>query len=382
MHETHSRLAGDKPVIPEILWPRQERKAITRLAEAEPLTYWANKARRFIELAEPKEIEFFVSRMRDSAATRYDTELICEIRKHALEAGMLKQTPGLQSVYAGRIFAAAGMTRMFREMTQSSGLYGYIGAKEAWNISAGFVPMMSWPRITHRFDAKAWELVTTKPIELMPQDAVGLFDRFVNRTLMLEIPPGTLGDVRWLCGSIHRLTETRVAVNISGFPTPVEAFEPVESNIYYLFHDFGDGIDPSTWGNWEPGVGGKEVFYAFLSAAAYLNSRPDDIEATKAPGVRVRRLANKAKTELPVTNIVGSRLGRTIRLLEEKRDAVEAENRTITGRKKPVPHWRSPHHAVYWTGTGRKVPVVRWIDAVLVNENVAGAPVTTHKVTT
>lgn len=65
---------------------------------------------------------------------------------------------------------------------------------------------------------------------------------------------------------------------------------------------------------------------------------------------------------------VGTRIGSVIR--KAKADAANAQTdiRSLSGspRRSPIPHVRSAHYATYWTGEGRKVPVVHWIEPIFV----------------
>lgn len=71
---------------------------------------------------------------------------------------------------------------------------------------------------------------------------------------------------------------------------------------------------------------------------------------------------------------VGIRIGAAIR----KAVQADAANSAAPGHHaSPAPHVRRAHYATYWTGPGRKIPVVRWIQPVLVGLKQADQTIST-----
>lgn len=77
--------------------------------------------------------------------------------------------------------------------------------------------------------------------------------------------------------------------------------------------------------------------------------------------------APAAATIKPTSYNVGVRIGAAIRAALAARE-VEINEVNVAAHKhaSPIPHIRRAHYATYWTGEGRKIPVVRWIEPILV----------------
>jgi hypothetical protein len=106
------------------------------------------------------------------------------------------------------------------------------------------------------------------------------------------------------------------------------------------------------------------MYAPLFNLVLYLCSKDPDIIAPKRTRpVQSTRNPKKRKKNcmLPKEYRVGSRVGEALRRARETTASV-----TGTGARK-APHFRKPHWHLYWTGKGRKMPVVKLMDLIPVN---------------
>ncbi|CCK82422.1 AcrVA2 family anti-CRISPR protein [Desulfobacula toluolica] len=104
-----------------------------------------------------------------------------------------------------------------------------------------------------------------------------------------------------------------------------------------------------------------ELYSSYFSLVLYLCSADRDIiQTSKVRKVKKSKNPKKKKRQLPVEYRVGSAIGGAIRR------ARGSSQGTGEGTKKS-PHIRKAHYHTYWTGKGRKKPVVKFIAPVPVN---------------
>jgi len=107
-----------------------------------------------------------------------------------------------------------------------------------------------------------------------------------------------------------------------------------------------------------------ELYSPFFSLILYLCSANRDIVGPlKTRKMRQTKNPKKQKRQLPVEYRVGTALGSAIR-----RAQIKDLNHEIgrTGGTKG-PHIRKAHYCLYWTGPGRKVPIVKLIPSLPIN---------------
>ena len=89
--------------------------------------------------------------------------------------------------------------------------------------------------------------------------------------------------------------------------------------------------------------------------------------------------AASARPTRPLTYDVGVRIGAAIRTAQHDAEAAagQLDRAPSASRTSPTPHVRRGHYATYWTGSGRKVPIVRWIEPLLIGVRKADSGITT-----
>lgn len=106
---------------------------------------------------------------------------------------------------------------------------------------------------------------------------------------------------------------------------------------------------------------GGSAYMPFFSLIIYLCTADRDIIGpAKTRKIRKTRNPKKQKRQLPVEYRVGTSIGGAIRR------ARGTAKGTGAGAKK-APHIRKSHYHLYWTGKGRKTPIVKLIPPVPVN---------------
>lgn len=374
------------PTWGEILWTdRKQRRSIARLVDECNLLWWWFKAMRLVEISDHDSIlagmKGVIQESNAATAERMAKGIAMskeEFLQGATEKGHERRT--YLEVY--RLLLRGGLQVSFENMMKRA--QPREGLKEAWqeytDLATAYAPFLAWNRKLYSFDAKAWELITANPLDLTWRQAATMFDAFPGNTVCIEVPEGIElpGSPRYLIGGAFANMERghkEPLLLLVSLPHTREPWERVETAMSWVFQD--SNMLYST----DPEDGMAAVAPFFLCAVAYLQARPED--RTPRPlkqSKKIRRAADDL--ELPEPLEVGVRLGQSIRLLEQQRDEVIRENlRTPEGRKRPVPHWRSPHHHIYWTGSDRKTPVVKWVDAVIVNKDLGEVGVVQHKVT-
>lgn len=131
-----------------------------------------------------------------------------------------------------------------------------------------------------------------------------------------------------------------------------------------------------------------DIIMFLMQALMYLSSKEPDVgenpqtKKTYRPSVQVKnRYSEIRKWD------VGIRYGNKVRLIKQQMGNKEAKNvsdddvlqKEPGHRKSPRPHSRCAHWTHYWTGPGRKVLEVRWIEPTFVGSS-GVLPVTKHKV--
>lgn len=106
------------------------------------------------------------------------------------------------------------------------------------------------------------------------------------------------------------------------------------------------------------------MYAPLFNLVLYLCSKGADILApAKTRPVRVSKNPKKQKKNrrLPVEYRVGTRIGAALR------QARESSSGAAGSGSRKSPHIRKPHWHLYWTGKGRAVPVVKFMDIIPVN---------------
>lgn len=103
-----------------------------------------------------------------------------------------------------------------------------------------------------------------------------------------------------------------------------------------------------------------ELYSRYFSLVLYLCSAERDIIQTSKPR-KINKNPKKRKRQLPIEYRVGSAIGGSIRRARGSQGIGTGE-----GTKK-APHIRKAHYHTYWTGKGRKKPIVKLIPPVPVN---------------
>lgn len=116
----------------------------------------------------------------------------------------------------------------------------------------------------------------------------------------------------------------------------------------------------------------KEMSLFILQLLGYMTSEEPDIEESKLSKSAHKPIKGKPKNKFSEIQSfdVGVRYGTTIRAFLKQKAAESEESDTEEnkgkGRKSPIPHFRSAHWQVFWTGEGRKIPIKKWIQPTFV----------------
>ena len=116
----------------------------------------------------------------------------------------------------------------------------------------------------------------------------------------------------------------------------------------------------------------KEMSLFILQLLGYMTSEEPDIAESKQSKATHKPIKGKPKNKFSEIQSfeVGIRYGTTIRAFLKKKVAESDESDTTAsnskGRKSPIPHFRSAHWQVFWTGEGRKIPIKKWIQPTFV----------------
>jgi hypothetical protein len=104
-----------------------------------------------------------------------------------------------------------------------------------------------------------------------------------------------------------------------------------------------------------------------LPLLLYLASDVPEVRHRREPGRRPERRGPERDSGGPNWWEVGYRIGAVLGRAREPRPEVPAEAPAEAGRA-PVPHVRRAHYHLYWTGSGRREPRVRWLHPILVGD--------------
>jgi hypothetical protein len=104
------------------------------------------------------------------------------------------------------------------------------------------------------------------------------------------------------------------------------------------------------------------VLYLCSVAADIRAARGSDRTPTRPQPVRTKRGERLFPPAQPTTWEVAYRLGATLRQAQQREATLEATAAEASPpRVRPRPHIRRAHWHLYWTGTGRQTPRVRWV---------------------
>ena len=382
----------------EALWTKKEQKWVGRLNEVEPFLYWVQKARKLVEIGTFEDLMEVLDHIGIRSPRIDEQELLKRFKqlwKMRTDMSWISELingkdDGFGYMLMMNVLVRAGLLQVFKRMTKGNPKVRL--SSEHMNTfceeAAGYVPLLAWPGRLYSFDGKAWELINKKPVELSIPEAMPLFGTFPNRTVAIEIPETASTAASYAVATCTTINQEECFV-IGAFPKTFEVSQKVEGSFSWASLVDGketsvrsaalDGEIPKSDGE---SIQIEKITPMMLSAVAYLTARPKDFRPLpKKTNPKAKRAVKETGARFPSRHEYGVHLGQTIRLLEQKKAEVERENlTTITGRKRPVPHWRDPHHRVYWTGEGRTTPVVKWIDAVIVNADVGEPVMTKNKV--
>ena len=105
-----------------------------------------------------------------------------------------------------------------------------------------------------------------------------------------------------------------------------------------------------------------------MQMIAYLSSQKPDIKEPEGGFYRKRQAGIPAKNRFSEVHSfdVGVRFGSSFRKIKQERGITGYVSSTITGRRSPIPHFRSAHWQTFHVGPGRQETVQLWIEPVFV----------------
>jgi hypothetical protein len=122
------------------------------------------------------------------------------------------------------------------------------------------------------------------------------------------------------------------------------------------------------------------VLYLCSVAADIREARGSDRAPKRPHPVRTKRGERLFPPAQPTTWEVAYRLGATLRQAQQQGQSLPHDpDATMTRRARPRPHIRRAHWHLYWTGTGRQTPKVRWLPPTFVGSD-GGLVPTIHPV--
>lgn len=154
---------------------------------------------------------------------------------------------------------------------------------------------------------------------------------------------------------------------------------------YDVYTQMGDGKLQSM----ENCMGRVETILFAMQMLCYLSSKEPDIDESpqtrrtyKKSGIVRNRFSEVQSWDVGVRygNRVRVTVKEAVRNYKEEAEALEADIKSPTLRKAPVPHFRSAHWQRYWTGVGRTTCEVRWIEPVFVGLRDSTPDVVIHRI--
>lgn len=126
------------------------------------------------------------------------------------------------------------------------------------------------------------------------------------------------------------------------------------------------------------------IQFIFQSMLYLASNEPDIQPSPKQKYLYTGKPQQKSQDNNLALHEVGVRYGKTIRLHKSQNQTsnqnIQVINLTNNTKRSITSHVRKAHWHTYWTGKGRKIPIVKWIPPTFVSGNGKPLNVTIHKV--